>query len=58
MKKKTSKSNARLNVVLIIVIVILLLFTVGSIVLSVIIYTRLMSEQSKLLGQIDSTKKI
>ena len=53
-----SQKNTKLIVVLIIMIVLLLLLmvAVGSIVLSVTTYTRLTSEQSKLLGQIDSTK--
>ena len=51
------QKNTKLNVVLITTIVLLLLFmaAIGSIALSVTTYTRLTSEQSKLLGQIDST---
>ena len=53
---KDSQNNVKYNTLLIIVIVILLLFTLASIVLSMITYSQLTSKQSQLLGQIDSTE--
>ena len=53
---KDSQNSTKFNVVLnTVIIVVLLLLMIMSIALSVTIYIRLTSEQSQLLGQIDST---